>query len=181
VCEDLLDPRTVRKLDTLLDAMGLVRILDAPGMETPELDEPRRELPALQVDAVADERTRKVFTELISDSFHIPYPTAKVLYEPEERWRARLRAWVGFEGDGVPVCCAASVVHAGAMGIYSVATAPARRRRGHAEAIMRRMVTTIRAEGFEGPLVLQATPDGRRLYRAMGFHRTTRFAVYATT
>ena len=34
--------------------------------------------------------------------------------------------------------------------------------------------------GFSGPLVLQSTPDGRRLYRAMGFRRTTRFAVYAT-
>jgi ribosomal protein S18 acetylase RimI-like enzyme len=180
VCEDLLDPRTVRKLDDLLDGMSLIRILDAPGMETAELDEARRELPVLDFAPVGDDRTRKTFTELISDSFHIPYPTAKVLYEPEERWHARLRAWVGYASDGTPATCAAAVVHAGALGIYSVATAPERRRRGHAEAIVRHMVSTIREGGFAGPLVLQSTPDGRRLYRAMGFRRTTRFAVYAT-
>jgi len=30
------------------------------------------------------------------------------------------------------------------------------------------------AGGFSGPLILQSTPDGRRLYRSMGFRRTNR-------
>jgi ribosomal protein S18 acetylase RimI-like enzyme len=179
VCEDMLDTRTARRLDLLLDGMGLMRILDAPGMETDELDPPDRKLPELQYEPVTMPGARSAFTNLISIAFRIPYETAKVLYLPEERWHTALQGWVGFI-DGTPVTCAAAVQDAGALGVYSVATLREHRRRGFAEAIVRYAVASYRQRGFAGPLVLQSTPDGRRLYRAMGFRRTTRFAVYAT-
>ena len=179
VCEDMLAARTARRLDLLLDGMGLVRILDAPGMETDELDPPEREMPELEYQPVTTPGARSAFTNLISIAFRIPYDTAKVLYLPEERWHTALRGWVGFM-DGAPVTCAATMQDAAALGIYSVATLREHRRRGCAEAIVRHAVASYRQGGFSGPLVLQSTPDGRRLYRAMGFRRTTRFAVYAT-
>lgn len=178
-CEDLLDARTARRLDDLLDPLGLVRILDAPGMETQELEAPAHHPPDLDFEPVANVRERQAFTGLIAATFHIPFPTARVLYEPEERWRSALEAWVGYL-DGEPVTCGAAVEHAGALGIYSVATLERHRRRGCAEAVVRHAVAERRRRGFSGPLVLQSTPDGRRLYRALGFRRTTRFAVYAT-
>jgi GNAT superfamily N-acetyltransferase len=178
VCEDMLDARTARRLDLLLDGMGLVRILDAPGMETDELDPPERKLPELHYEPVTMPGARSAFTTLISIAFRVPYDTAKVLYLPEERWHSTLRGWVGFVG-GAPVTCAALMEDAGALGIYSVATLREHRRRGYAEAIVRYAVAGHRQRGFAGPLILQSTPDGRRLYRAMGFRRTTRFAVYA--
>jgi len=101
-CEDLLDTRTARRLDDLLDPLGLVRILDAPGMETQELDAPAHHPPDLDFEPVANARERQAFTGLIAATFHIPYPTARVLYEPEERWRSALEAWVGYL-DGEPV------------------------------------------------------------------------------
>lgn len=179
-CEDLLDARTARRLDDLLDPLGLVRILDAPGMETKELEAPTHLPPDLEFAAVASARERQAFTGLIAAAFHIPYPTARALYEPEERWDTMLEAWVGYL-DSEPVTCGAAVEHAGALGIYSVATLQEHRRQGCAEAIVRHAVAERRKRGFAGPLVLQSTPDGRRLYRALGFKRTTRFAVYATT
>ena len=179
-CEDLLGARTARRLDDLLDPLGLARILDAPGMEAMEIEPPLHAPPALRFEPVANEQERQAFTGLISAAFHIPYPTARVLYEPEERWHAALQAWVGYL-DGQSVTCGAAIEHAGALGIYSVATLPEHRRRGCAEAIVRHAVAERRGLGFAGPLVLQSTPDGRRLYRALGFKRTTRFAVYATT
>ena len=169
-----------RRLDALLDPLRLARILDAPGMETMELEAPVREPPPLRFEPVANDRQRQAFTGLIATAFHIHYPTARVLYEPEERWHNALQAWVGYL-DGQPVTCGAVIEHAGALGIYSVATLPEHRRRGCAEAIVRHAVAERRRCGFAGPLVLQSTPDGRRLYRALGFKRTTRFAVYATT
>ncbi len=178
-CEDLLLPRMARRLDDLLDPLRLARILDAPGMEAMELEAPVREPPPLRFEPVADDRQRQAFTGLIAAAFHIPYATARVLYEPEERWHNALQAWVGYL-DGQPVTCGAAIEHAGALGIYSVATTPEHRRRGCAEAIVRHAVAERRRRGFAGPLVLQSTPDGRRLYRALGFKRTTRFAVYAT-
>jgi GNAT superfamily N-acetyltransferase len=178
-CEDLLGARAARQLDDLLDPFGLVRILDAPGMEAQDLAAPSHPLPDLDFEPVANARERQAFTGLIAAAFHIPYPTARVLYEPEERWRCALEAWVGYF-DGQPVTCGAAVEHAGALGIYSVATLANHRRRGCAEAVVRHAVAQRRQRGFLGPLVLQSTPDGRRLYRALGFRRTTRFAVYAT-
>lgn len=179
-CENLLDARTARRLDALLDPLGLQRILDAPGMEATELEAPLHAPPALRFEPVANDCERQAFTALIATAFHIPYPTARLLYEPAERWRTALEAWVGYL-DGQPVTCGAAIEHAGALGIYSVATLPEHRRRGCAEAIVRHAVAARRQRGFAGPLVLQSTPDGRRLYHALGFKRTTRFAVYATT
>lgn len=178
-CEDMLDARTVRRLDLLLDEMGLVRILDAPGMETEELDSPRHRVPELQYEPVTSARARLAFTGLIAIAFHVPYETAKALYLPEERWRTALQGWVGYV-DGSPVTCAATMDHAGALGIYSVATLKEHRRHGYAEAVVRHAVADYRRRGFAGPLVLQSTPEGRGLYRSMGFKRTTRFAVYST-
>ena len=179
VCEDMLDTRTARRLDLLLDGMGLVRILDAPGMEAEELDEPQRDVPELRYEPVTMPAARSAFTTLISIAFRVPYETAKVLYLPEDRWHSGLQGWVGWM-DGAPVTCAALMEEAGALGIYSVATLKAHRHRGYAEAIVRHIVADRRRHGFAGPLILQSTPDGRRLYRAMGFRRTTRFAVYST-
>jgi ribosomal protein S18 acetylase RimI-like enzyme len=179
VCEDMLDSRTARRLDLLLDGMGLVRILDAPGMETDELREPQRNLPELRFEPVTMPAARAAFTNLVSVAFRVPYETAKALYLPEERWLSPLRGWVGWRG-GSAVTCAALMEEAGALGIYSVATLKEHRRRGYAEAIVRYLVAERRKQGFTGPLVLQSTPDGRRLYWALGFRRTTRFAVYAT-
>jgi len=155
-----------------------VRILDAPGMETDELDPPERKMPELQYESVTVASARSAFTNLISIAFRIPYETAKVLYLPEERWHTALRGWVGSLG-GSPVTCAATMEDSGALGIYSVATLREHRRHGYAEAIVRHTVAGYRQRGFSGPLILQSTPDGRRLYRSMGFRRTTRFAVYA--
>jgi GNAT superfamily N-acetyltransferase len=179
VCEDMLSARTVRRLDPLLDGMGLVRILDAPGMETDELEPPQRKLPELQYELVTMPSARSAFTRLISIAFRVPYETAKVLYLPEERWQTTLQGWVG-SMNGSAVTCAATMEYAGALGIYSVATLKEHRRLGYAETIVRHVVAEYRQRGVSGPLVLQSTPDGRRLYRAMGFRRTTRFAVYAT-
>jgi len=178
-CEDYLDPRTARRLDNLLDALGLNRILDAPGMEAQDLTAPEHGLPSLDFAPVTNGRERTAFTGLIATAFHIPYPTARVLYEPEERWQCALEAWMGYL-NGEAVTCGAVIEEAGALGIYSVATMAGHRRHGCAEAIVRYAVNEHRQRGFAGPLVLQSTPDGRRLYRALGFKRTTRFSVYAT-
>jgi ribosomal protein S18 acetylase RimI-like enzyme len=72
------------------------------------------------------------------------------------------------------------VVCGGAIGVYSVATLPAFQRRGFAEALMRRAIAGARAETGIETTVLQSTPAGMPLYRALGYRPVTRFQVYAT-
>jgi GNAT superfamily N-acetyltransferase len=180
VCEDMLSPRNARRVFDIFDReVGKVCVADPPGMEAAGLVPARRTLPQLDCRRVADESTRRAFCDLVCVCFQVPPQVGDRLYLPPERWNHPLQAWVGHLEDQ-PVCCAAVMVAAGCIGIYSVGTLPGRRGRGYGEAIVRHAVAAAQAMGARGPLVLQSSPSGERLYRAMGFRQTTRFYVFAT-
>jgi ribosomal protein S18 acetylase RimI-like enzyme len=66
---------------------------------------------------------------------------------------------------------------AGMAGAYNVATDPARRRRGIASALMRRLLADARERGFAW-CVLQSSSGGQPLYERLGFWRLGGYAVY---
>lgn len=179
LCEDYLAPRTARRVHRIFESHNMECIAESPGMETDEMTPPRRTLPALSYRRVNDATTRRDFAQLVTACFHIPPPISLQVYEPEEMWRGPLEVWLGYEG-GFAVTCTALIEAAGVLGIYSVATLPAWRGRGMAEAIMRHAVTDRRMRGVTAPLVLQSSPGGLELYKRLGFKRTTRFFVFAT-
>lgn len=179
VCEHLLGPQTSRRLMKICEAHGLRCIAESPGMETEEFPAPRRALPALEYRLVSDRETRADFSRLVTCCFHIPAEVAAAIYEHGEPWCAPLDIWLGYR-DGEAVTSAAVISAAGGLGIYSVATLPAQRGHGYAEAVMRHAVAAKRAAGAAGPLVLQSSPAGLELYRKLGFRRVTRYFVFAT-
>ncbi|MBN9659842.1 MAG: GNAT family N-acetyltransferase [Acidobacteria bacterium] len=180
VCEDFLGARTARRILKIFENAGLVCIAESPGMETEEMVAPRRELPQLEYRRVEDRTTRSDFSRVVSQCFHIPTAIAQRIYESNEPWHAPLEIWLGYF-DGYAVTSTAVIEAAGALGIYSVATLPPWRGRGMGEAIMRHAVGDLRQRGVRGPLVLQSSPAGLDLYRRLGFRRTTRYSVFATT
>lgn len=179
VCEHLLGPQTSRRLMRICEAHGLECIAEAPGMETDQFPAPRRALPDLEYRLVADRETRSSFSHLVTACFHIPPSVTLAVYEHDEPWLAPLDIWLGYH-DGQAVTSAAVIAAAGGLGIYSVATLPAWRGRGYAEAVMRHAVADQRRKGVEGPLVLQSSPAGLELYRKLGFRRVTRYFVFAS-
>lgn len=179
LCEDYLAPRTARRIHRIFESHGMECIAESPGMETPELTPPRRVLPTLSYRRVNDAGTRRAFAQLVTACFHIPPPISHQVYEPEEMWRGPLEVWLGYDGD-FAVTSTALIEAAGVLGLYSVATLPAWRGRGMAEAIMRHAVADRRLRGVTAPLVLQSSPGGLELYKRLGFKRTTRFFVFAT-
>jgi ribosomal protein S18 acetylase RimI-like enzyme len=179
VCEHLLGPQTSRRLMKICEAHGLHCIAESPGMEAEEFPAPRRALPALDFRPVTDHETRAAFSQLVTACFHIPASIGAVVYEHDDPWYAPLEIWLGYR-DGQAVTSAAVMAAAGGVGIYSVATLPAWRGRGYAEAVMRHAVAEQRARGVEGPLVLQSSPAGLELYRKLGFRRVTRYFVFAS-
>lgn len=179
VCEDYLSRRDLRQMNNIFRELGLQSIGDPPGMELPDLPAPRRRLPDLEMRPVADAETRTGFARLANACFRLPMGFASAAYENVEAWRHPLKMWTAWEGGRV-VASAATVAAHGALGIYSVGTLPELRGRGYAEAVMRRAIAEARAQGAEGPLVLQSSPAGLNLYRKLGFKTTTRFAVFAT-
>lgn len=180
VCEDFLGARAARRVIRTFETAGLVCIAESPGMETEEMPKTRRELPVLEYRRVEDRTTRSDFSRIVSQCFHIPAAISQRIYETDEPWNAPLEIWLGYY-DGYAVTSSAVIDAAGALGIYSVATLPAWRGRGMGEAVMRHAVSNLRERGVRGPLVLQSSPAGIDLYRRLGFRRTTRYFVFATT
>jgi ribosomal protein S18 acetylase RimI-like enzyme len=134
-------------------------------------------LPSVEVRPVTDAATRLAFTELTALCFEIPYDIAELIYGPASAWHGSYQGYVAYTA-GNPVAICALVESENAVGIYSVATRPAFRRRGYGEAVMRHAMASRGA--IEKPLVLQSTADGFSLYRRMGFKECARFAVYLT-
>jgi GNAT superfamily N-acetyltransferase len=70
--------------------------------------------------------------------------------------------------DGVPVATGLAIRTGDVSGVYNIGTHPAARRRGVGTAVTAAAVDAARAWGCDR-VVLQASPMGESLYRAMGF------------
>jgi ribosomal protein S18 acetylase RimI-like enzyme len=140
---------------------------------------PRGGLPPLRVEPVETPSQQRSFAEITALSFEIPYVIADAVYAQPLAWAGDYKGIVGV-ADGRVVAIAAIVETKDAIGIYSLATHPAFRRRGYGEALLRGAVA--HAEKRSGPrrIVLQASEAGHALYRRLGFRDVTRFAVYLT-
>jgi len=87
--------------------------------------------------------------------------------------------WLAY-ANGEPVATAATVVAAGAIGVYNVGTLPAYRGRGIGEAIVRYAVERAREGAGTGRTILQATSYGYDLYRKMGYRTVGQVLVFTS-
>jgi GNAT superfamily N-acetyltransferase len=80
--------------------------------------------------------------------------------------------------DGAPASGAAVLMVDGCRYVALVATAPAHRRRGYAEAVMRRALEVAASAHGERPTVLHATDAGRPIYARMGYAPISTHTLY---
>lgn len=91
--------------------------------------------------------------------------------------RPECAVYVGY-ADGVPVASGMGWRTGRTMGVYSIATVEAARRRGYAAAMTARVVADGVAAGCD-VAVLQASAMGRPIYERLGFETVVRYAAYA--
>lgn len=179
LCEDMLSRSVRRVAPDVFARRGMRRVVMVPGMIAARLLPPIRPLPELECRPVVDAATRQVFGQLTAVSFGLPYSSAGDIYEPEDPWRGDFLGFVGYVA-GEPVCTAGTIVTQDVVGFYSIGTLPQHRRRGYAEALMRRAYD-ITCEGRNiHRAVLQSTAAGERLYHQMGFRAVTKFSIYVS-
>ena len=177
LCDDFLGVMLRRETDRILGRSGLRPLTEAPGMYADRLLDPLHMLPALQVRPVDDAASRKAFADIMSVSFEIPENICRAIYGSDRAWSTDFRGYIGV-ADGTVVTTAGASISGDVIGLYSVATLPAYRRRGYAEAIMRQVIKQARDQAGAKRTVLQSTRSGLSLYQRMGYRTVTNFSVY---
>jgi len=179
LCEDLLDAHLRARARQTFAMFGMRAISNPPGMLAPALLHPAGPLPAIEMRPVADAQTRAAFAEITAVCFDIPYLVARAVYGREDAWNHGYEGFVGY-ANGKAIAIVAMVAAADAIGVYSLGTLPAFRRRGYGEALLRASAAEVMRRTGHSRFVLQSTEAGYDLYRRMGFRNVTRFAVYLT-
>jgi ribosomal protein S18 acetylase RimI-like enzyme len=109
----------------------------------------------------------------------VPLAWFQEVFQDPQIWKNGFTGYVGYL-DGEPVSTAATVVAAGAVGIYNVATVPRHQRSGCGEAVMRSALARARQDHGIERTILQSTAQGFDLYRRMGYSVATNVAVYTS-
>jgi ribosomal protein S18 acetylase RimI-like enzyme len=179
VCEDWLDKQARRRVSDAFKRHGLYLATVLPGMLAERLAAPARKLPCLDVRPVVDENTWSAFCKIGARCFNVPLEWFQEVFHDPKIWKNGFVGYVGYL-DGDPVSTAATVVAAGAVGIYNVATVPSHQRFGCGETVMRHALGRAREDYGIERTILQSTAQGFDLYRRMGYSVVTSVAVYTS-
>jgi GNAT superfamily N-acetyltransferase len=146
------------------------------GMVAEELRPAVRELPALDIRRVADQKTLVDLYDINSAGYDSPLELGRASTGPKEDW-ADYFGYVAYHADE-PVACAATFPIDNRLYVGMVATMPHARRRGYAETVMRHSLDQAMRETGIRRKVLHASDAGFPIYLRMGFHPTSKLAVY---
>ncbi|MCC6558636.1 MAG: GNAT family N-acetyltransferase [Polyangiaceae bacterium] len=170
------DPEIAR---ATLAELGLAHALGTVGMVTDEIAPPRRPLPeGLEMRRVSDEATRNALADLNTISYGIPIEAGRQGPARDCFWDESFFGYVAYL-DGEPVSSTMTAPVDGRLYVAWVATHPRHRRKGYADAVMRRSLEEARAATGLRRTVLHATDAGRPVYEAMGYRPVVGFTWYA--
>lgn len=160
--------------DLPLDGHGMTHEADRPWMSRPAGPVAPVALPdGLAIERVVDGAGLLDFERTAAIGFGAAVQPPHTWHAPPLLADPRFDLWLGREA-GDAIATANGFREAGVLGIYSVSTLPAARRRGTGRAI------TARAIGAtpDRPAVLQPSEMAEPLYRRLGFERFTTFRTW---
>ena len=177
LCEDWLPPRLRERAGELLAPHGLTLSLMATGMVAERLAPPMRPLPTLEVRQAREPRGRTDLADLNARCYALPLEMGREAFDVPGLFEGDNKGFVGYRQD--EAATGAAVMRVGGVAYVSmVATLPAHRQLGCAEAIMRRALAEAHRDWGTERTVLHATAVGLPVYRRMGYHPVTRFFFY---
>jgi len=177
LCEDWVPQRLRARAGELFAGQGLKLSLVATGMVAERLTPAFRPLPTLDIRQTRDSAGRRHLADINARCYEMPLAQGHEAFDVPAMFSGDSKGYVGFrQGEAAS---GAAVIRVDEVAyIAMVATLPAHRKLGCAEAVMRRALDEAkRAWGIERT-VLHATPAGLPVYRRMGYRPVTRFHFY---
>lgn len=150
-----------------------------PGMAAFPIDhlaKPAPQPPGFEIRRVTDEAGVEDHRAVVTDGFGVIRAVAVGTTGFELLHTPACAIYVGY-ADGQPVTSGMGWRTGRAIGVYSIATVPAARRRGYGEAMTARVVADGVAAGCD-VAVLQASEAGRPIYERLGFRVDVRYNAY---
>lgn len=167
-------------LEAALEARGLTRIMELPGMAIDlhtlsEVPVPEH----LEIVNVHDEASLKQWVEVAMIGFETPTELFAPLFAVESEltpetipYHRYLALW-----QGQPAGISALYLNAGVAGIYFVATVPEARRQGIGLAVTQAALQAARSAGYR-LAILQASPMGAPVYARLGFQEYCKLGLF---
>jgi ribosomal protein S18 acetylase RimI-like enzyme len=179
MCDSFLDRRLQRKAERIFGRLGLTLSSELPAMGAESLVTPWRQLPKIDICPVTDESARRAFCQIGAVCFHVPLAWFEEVFDARMSERRDFVPWLAHV-NGEPVATAATVLAAGAIGVYNVGTLPGYRGRGIGEAIVRFAINQAKIKAGTDRTVLQSTSFGYDLYRKMGYKTVGQVLVFTS-
>jgi GNAT superfamily N-acetyltransferase len=156
---------------------GLHEILTMTGMATEEVVPATRQAGGLELRPVADAETRNAVADINAVGYEVPIEWGREGFAEPAVWPGGVFGCVGY-AEGKAVTTATTLILDGIRYVGLVATLPECRRRGYAEAVMRRSLEMAYAATGIQRTVLHATAMGRPTYEKMGYRAVAEFGFY---
>lgn len=179
VCDEMLSTDAQKELAAIADAERLMP-LPLTGMECDILPLEERPIPELRFEPIYDAAVVTDFVDLNSISYNLPVQAGRSIVGERTLWNGQAYGFVAYENDR-PVSTATAVVNDDYLLLLLVATRPGARRRGFAEAVIRRALNTAYERTGIRKTVLHATNAGYPVYERMGYRSTAKFTGYIPT
>lgn len=149
-----------------LDACGLAAMMPMTGMLARTVTA-GASVPGLEVTVPLDDSGCAAIVDVNALAYGMDSEAGKAVLGSRTFWKDQFPV-LGL-ADGKPVSSAAVLMVDGYRYVALVATHPDRRRRGFADATMRRALENAARAHGETPTVLHATDAGRPVYERMGY------------
>jgi GNAT superfamily N-acetyltransferase len=179
VCLDHLNGIAREKLVAIAEQEKLAA-LPMTGMAGDILPLEDPSLAVLRFERISDDVTITDFVDMNCISYNLPIEAGRSIVKEHALWQEHAYGFVAYESNN-PVATATAIVNEDCLFLFLVATIPEARRKGYADAVIRRALNTaFEATGIRRT-VLHATEAGYPVYRRLGYHPTGKFMGYLPT
>jgi ribosomal protein S18 acetylase RimI-like enzyme len=153
--------------EAILDGCGLAPLLPMTGMVARHMRPAARSADGVQLEVPQDDAACAAIIDINSAAYEMDLGASKPTFGTTRFWNSHVGV-LGRAG-GAPATSAAVMMVDGYRYVALVATDPAFRQRGFAEAAMRRALDVAAQRYGECPTFLHATDAGRPIYARMGY------------